>query len=247
MINFHLGMPRIGFRSFGFVERNRRLLRPSATFLVPNDFYRDHVRSTVNTKFNFLSMADVAKVQELLGQWDNFEGLSISHPALLGDPRQLILSSRARKKAAIRLQILRAVFHSQQVCFHLLITNQAEYLHRACPDEAEMLIRNSETFSWVAFIEEIGLLSSRNSLSVWNCDHGTCILNQFLEKFIDQPKPTTDALFARSIGYRFPDISVLQRKLLNPINRNLDYYQANYLEDLAELERTEGVTVMGLP
>jgi hypothetical protein len=73
-------MPRIGFRSFGFVERNRRLLRPSATFLVPNAFYRDHIRSTVNTSFECLSMIDVAKVQDLLGKWETSKAYPLVTP-----------------------------------------------------------------------------------------------------------------------------------------------------------------------
>jgi hypothetical protein len=247
MINVHVGMPRVGFRSLGFVENNRRLLRPSTTLLLPGTFYRDHMRSNVNANRNAISLGDVAKVQELLTKWSHFEELSISQPALLGDPRQLILSARARKKAASRVRILRAMFHDQEICFHLLITSQAEYLYRAFSDEAETLLQNLETFSWVALIEEIGLVSSRNSIVVWNCDHGALTLTRFLENFIDQSTSTAGALFARSIGYRFPDSSIFMKKLQQSINHSLDDYQAAYREDLAELKRIEGLTVMGLP
>jgi hypothetical protein len=247
MINVHLGMPRVGFRSLDFVEKNRRLLRQSTTLLLPGAFYRGHMRSSVNANRNAVSLGDVAKVQELLKNWNNFEELSISQPALLGDPRQLLLSARARKKAASRVRILRAMFNGQEMCFHLLITSQAEYLYRTFSDDAEMLMQNFETFSWAAFIEEIGLVSSKNSISVWNCEHGALTLSLFLEKFINQSKSTTDALLARSIGYRFPDSSIFQRKILNSTNHSLDDFQAAYRDDLAELKGIEGLTVMGLP
>jgi hypothetical protein len=247
MINVHLGMPRVGFRSLGFVEKNQRLLQQSTTLLLPGSFYRGHMRSSVNANRNAVSLGNVAKVQELLRKWNNFEAISISQPALLGDPRQLLLSARARKKAASRVKILRAMFHGQEMCFHLLITSQAEYLYRTFSDEAEMLMQNFETFSWVAFIEETGLVSSRNSIIVWNCEHAELTLSLFLEKFINQPKSTTDALLGRSIGYRFPDSSIFQKKLQNSINYSLDDYQAAYRDDLAELKSIEGLTVMGLP
>ena len=205
------------------------------------------MRSSVNANRNAVSLGDVAKVQELLGKWNNFEAISISQPALLGDPRQLLLSARARKKAASRVNILRAMFHGREICFHLLITSQAEYLYRTFADEAELLMQNYETFSWVAFIEEIGLVSSRNSIIVWNCENGALTLSLFLEKFLNQSKSTTDALFGRSIGYRFPDSSIFQKELLNSINHSLDDYQAAYRDDLADLNSIEGLTVKGLP
>jgi hypothetical protein len=142
--------------------------------------------------------------------------------------------------------MIRAMFHDQQICFHIQITNQAEYLHRALPDDAEMLLRNSETFSWAAFIEEIGLVSPRNSVIVWNCEAEAQFQTTFLERFLNQSKSTADALFARSIGFRFPDSTATQRKMMPSISEITNYYADDYWADLKELGQSEGVSVMGL-
>jgi hypothetical protein len=246
MINIHLGMPRIGFRNLGFVERNRHLLRPGANFLVPGAFYKAHMRSSVNASRATLNLLDLSNVQSLMQKWSHFESLSISQPALLGDPRQLLLSPRARRKAATRVKMIRAMFHDQQICFHIQITNQAEYFHRALPNDAEMLLRNSETFSWATFIEEIGLVSPRNSVIVWNCEAEAQFQTTFLERFLNQSKSTAEALFARSIGFRFPDSTTTQRKMMPSITEISNSYEDDYQADLKELGQSEGVSVMGL-
>lgn len=247
MINIHLGMPRIGFRNLGFVERNRHLLRPGATFLVPGPFYKAHIRSSVNASRSNLNLFDLSNVQTLLQKWSHFESLSISQPALLGDPRQLLLSPRARRKAANRARMIRAMFYEQQICFHIQIINQVEYLYRALPDDAKMLLRNFETFSWAALIDEIGLVSPRNSVIVWNFEAGAQIKATFLEKFLNQSRTTADALFARSIGYRFPDSTGTLREMISPIDGDSNCHVDAYRADLRELDQSEGVTVMGLP
>lgn len=243
MINIHLGMPRVGFRNLDFVQNNFRFHTP-ATALIPTAFYREHLRSTVNSR-NGNSLLEILETKASLRPWLNFESLGLSQHALLGDPGQLILSARARKKAASRVRKLRAIFDDQLIRFHLMVTEPAEYLYRALSTEAEKIVLRFEAFSWAALIDEIGLVDANNSVVIWNCERGTDIMCEFLRDITGQPELRTDGISQKSLGYRFPDPIIVRQQFSRRIASKLDDYYNAFQTDLDVIKRIHGATVVG--
>jgi hypothetical protein len=240
MINIHLGMPRVGFRSLDFCARSFRSSSESYTYFLPKEYYRENIRSTINAPRILGSQAEVARIQDLFQEhFSYFDVISMSQPALLGDPVQLIVSARARKKAANRVKMLTEIFCDGPIRFHVMVTEPIEYLFRVFGNEAEDFVNNFGGFSWAGLIDEIGLTKQDNSVVVWDCTGGSEILCQFLGDFFDQPKEVANALYGASLGYRFPDPSAIKLKFSDQIKRRLPESLGNYRRELAEVRNTQ--------
>ncbi len=245
MINIHLGMPRIGFRNLDFFESGTKPHTKEAVHLLPASFYKGSLRSTVNSSRRRRNLIDSSRAHEAVQSLFQFENLSISQPALLGEPRQLILSQRARRKAANRIQVLRELFYGRRVQFHLLVTNPAEYLHLIMPAEADELLKSYAPFSWTGFIDDLGLTSSNSYLTVWNCHHRSTVLQKFLAVFMNKSKSEAAVAYQASLAHQFPDLPDNSELFSEDFEWQAEEHMVSFEEDLAELRRRPRVSVVG--
>jgi hypothetical protein len=115
------------------------------------------------------------------------EVLVASQPSILGTASELILSERARRRAAARLRSLRLLFSGAQIRFHLLVVQPSILVDQMFENGVDRFVYDESFFTWSSLITELDLVGYNDALTVWDCSEPELVLEPLLSDLCSQP------------------------------------------------------------
>jgi hypothetical protein len=188
MISIHIGFPGVLLRNVDFVGQSVLLSEPTGARVLSQNDFRRKFRSLINGRWGKEKLSSFVGSDAVLARLvEDTEVLVVSQPSVLGTPSELILSARARRRAAARLRSLRLLFGGEPIRFHLLVVQPRMLVNQIFENGVERFDYDESFFTWSSLITELDLVGSDYALTVWDCSEPDIVLEPFLSEIFSQP------------------------------------------------------------
>jgi hypothetical protein len=249
MLNVHLGAPGVVPDLLATLAACEPVRSAEDLYFVSSTEYRELFQGLVNARARSgpPDSETLRGIRELVHLASGHETVAISQPNFFGYPTDALRSRKSFPLAEARVGRLSGLVSSCEMTFHLVITSQIDYIlkmRRMSAADRLSAIRDA-AFSWSELVFRIRRGAPERRVVVWDFDLPKATAIPFVETMLG----------IEASGITQHVLKAISRELTPAGSGPIDYADASlaravarldtmYEQDLDDLERMEGVTLV---